>query len=577
MSNRVQLTPVRFSSALRDALTREPYTLSTLRADVLAGLTVAIVAIPLAMALAIASGVPPQYGLYSAIVGGFVAALVGGSRYSVSGPTAAFVVILAPITAKYGMAGLATAGLMAGVILFAFAVLRIGRLIEYVPEPVTVGFTSGIAVVIAVLQLNDFLGLGLTEMPEAFLGKIGVIAQAIPHSYWAVVLVGAVTLLVKILWPQERLLIPGYAPAIVVGTLLSLLLAQLGHPVDTIGSRFTFEVAGVTGHGIPQMLPHLSWPWALPGPNGEAFVLSWQSVRDLIPAAFSIAVLGAIESLLCAVVLDRSTRTHHHSNGELLGQGIANITTPFFGGVPVTAAIARSAANVSAGGRTPLAAAVHAVSVLIGVLILAPALSYIPMAAMAAVLLTVAWNMSEAKTAVSLLKRAPRPDKLVFIVCFSLTVVFDMVLAIAVGIALAAFLFMGDIARFTQTRDVTNEPRYVSPPLPADWRVYKIIGAMFFAAADRVLTQLLNETADGSNLIIYADGITLLDAGGTSAFERFFEECESRHIRVIITNMQAQTERALKASGIGARARAAVFTATLPEAIEMARTDTVAA
>ncbi|MDA3936983.1 MAG: C4-dicarboxylic acid transporter DauA [Actinomycetota bacterium] len=577
MPHRVQLTTVRVSSALRDALGSESYSPAALRSDVLAGLTVAIVAMPLAMALAIASGVPPQYGLYSAIIGGFVAALTGGSRYSVSGPTAAFVVILAPVTAQYGMAGLATAGLMAGVILVAFGVSKLGRLIEYVPEPVTVGFTSGIAVVIAVLQLNDFFGLGVSEMPESFLAKLATLARALPQAYWAVVLVGTVTLLVKVFWPQDRLVLPGYAPAILVGTLLSIVLAQLGHPIDTIGSRFTFEIAGVTGHGIPQMLPHLVWPWALPGPGGEAFVLSWSSIRDLLPAALSIAVLGAIESLLCAVVLDRSTNTRHHSNGELLGQGLANITTPFFGGVPVTAAIARSAANVSAGARTPLAAAIHSVSVLIGVLALAPLLAYIPMASMAAVLLTVAWNMSEAPTAVSLLERAPRADKLVFVVCFALTVIFDMVLAIGVGIALAAFLLMRDIARFTQVRDVSDNMGYVGTPLPADWRMVKIIGAMFFAAADRVLTQLLNETADGSNLIIYADGITLLDAGGTGAFERFFAQCESRHIRVILVSMQTQPERTLMTSGILRDAQPVELVPKLSDALALARADSAAA
>jgi len=571
MPRRAQLTTVRVASALRDVLGRESYSIATLRSDVFSGLTVAIVAMPLAMALAIASGAPPQYGLYSAIVGGFVAALAGGSRYSVSGPTAAFVVILAPVTARYGMAGLATAGLMAGVILVALGVGKLGRLIEYVPEPVTIGFTSGIAVVIAVLQIDDLLGLGVSDMPEAFLAKVQTLVVALPHLYWPVVLVATVTLLVKVFWPQERLVLPGYAPAIIAGTLVSIALAQSGYPVDTIGSRFTFEISGVVGHGIPQMLPHLAWPWALPGPNGEAFVLSLRTVRDLIPVAFSIAVLGAIESLLCAVVLDRSTHTRHHSNGELLGQGIANIITPFFGGVPATAAIARSSANVSAGGRTPIAAALHAVSILIGVLVLAPTLSYIPMASMAAILMTVAWGMSEAPTAISLVKRAPSADKLVFFVCFALTVVFDMVIAIGVGVVLAAFLFMRDIARFTQARDISDSPRYVGEPLPKGWHVEKIVGAMFFAAAERVLMQLLGEIADDSSLIIYADGITLLDSGGTGAFERFFAECDSRRIRVIVADLQPQPARTLRASGLLESTHAVELTSTLSEAITIAR------
>lgn len=571
MPHRAHLTTVRLASAVRDTLKQERYSVATLRADALAGLTVAIVAMPLAMALAIASGVPPQYGLYSAIVGGFVAALAGGSRFSVSGPTAAFVVVLAPITARYGMAGLATAGLMAGLILLALGVAKLGRLIEYVPEPVTLGFTSGIAVVIAVLQLNDLLGLGITEMPEAFLGKVGALLGALPNVSWPVVAVSATTLLVRVVWPQKRLVIPGYAPAIVAGTLVALVLAQLGHPVDTIGSRFTYEIGGVVGYGVPRVPPHFVWPWALPGPDGAPFVLSYDVLRALLPGAFSIAVLGAIESLLCAVVLDRSTGTRHHSNGELVGQGLANIAVPFFGGVPATAAIARSAANVKAGARTPFAAVFHAVTVLLGVLVLAPALSYIPMASMAAVLVTVAWNMSEAPKAVALVKRAPRADKLVFLVCFTLTVVFDMVIAIGVGVVLAAFLFMRDVARFTQVRDISDSPRYVGEALGPEWRVVKITGAMFFAAAERVLTQLLAETEDGASIIIYADGVTVLDAGGIGAFERFLAECKERRIRVIMADLQPQPARTLSSSTLGDGQDVLELVPTLTEAIAIAR------
>ncbi len=280
--------------------------------------------------------------------------------------------------------------------------------IEYVPEPVTVGFTSGIAVVIAVLQLNDLLGLGITEMPEGFLPKLGEIASSLPQVSWPTVVVSAVTLLVALAWPKRKLVIPGYAPAIVAGGLAAFALAYFGHPVDTIGSRFTYEIGSTVFHGVPRMPPSFVLPWELPGPQGGAFVLSYESVRDLLPAAVSIAMLGAIESLLCAVVLDRSTGTRHHSNGELLGQGLANIAAPFFGGVPSTAAIARSAANAKAGARTPLAAAIHSLFVLLGVLVLAPALAYTPMSSMAAVLIIVAWNMSEAPTAVALVQQGAR-------------------------------------------------------------------------------------------------------------------------------------------------------------------------
>lgn len=570
MPHRVHLTQVKLWSGLRDALHGARYSATTAQSDLLAGLTVAIVAMPLSMALAIASGVPPQYGLYSAIVGGLIAALAGGSRFSVTGPTAAFVVVLAPISARYGMAGLATAGLMAGAILVALGLAKMGRLIEYVPEPVTVGFTSGIALVIAVLQLNDLLGLRIAEMPEHFFGKVIALAGSISHISWPVVLISAVTLGVAVLWPKERLVIPGYAPAIVVGALLAVALARAGHPVDTIGSRFVFENGGSLGHGVPSMLPRLGLPWDLPGPQGGSFVLSLGTVRALLPSALTIAVLGAIESLLCAVVLDRSTRTRHHSNGELLGQGLANIAAPFFGGLPSTAALARSAANVKAGARTPIAAAAHSVFVLAGVVALAPALAYVPMASMAAILVTVAWNMSDSATAVTLLRRASNADRLVLVTCFALTVVFDMVVAIGAGIVLAAFLFMRDIARFTQVRDVTAS-RYIQEPLPATWRVVKITGAMFFAAAERVFSQLLEESEDGSTLVVYADGITLLDAGGLSALLRFADVCDSRGIRLVITDLQEQPARAIEAAELSDRHGRVEFAPSLAQALAHAR------
>lgn len=530
-----------------------------------------MVALPLAMALAIASGVPPQYGIFSAIVGGLAAALTGGSRFSVSGPTAAFVVVLAPITARYGLAGLAVAGFMAGMILLALGAMKMGRLIEYVPEPVTVGFTAGIAVVIAVLQLNDLLGLGLTGMPEGFLARVASIGTALPHAAWPALLVSAVTLGVAIAWPRERLVVPGYAPAIVAGTVAALVLARYGHPVETIGSRFTYEVAGTLLQGVARTPPQLVLPWALPAADGARFVLTLEALRGLTPAALSIAMLGAIESLLCAVVLDRATGTRHHSNGEMIGQGIANLVVPFFGGVPVTAAIARSAANVRAGARTPLAAALHSVFVLVGVLALAPALGLVPMSSMAAVLVLVAWNMSEARTAAALMRRAPRADRLVFLVCFGLTVVFDMVVAIGVGVVLAALLFMRDIARFTEVRDISTSERYVGEPLPQGWRVLKINGAMFFAAAERVLSQVLSETPDGSSLILYADGVTLLDAGGTSAFERFAAECHARRIRVIVADPPPQMAQVLDAGGLTSGEHRVEIAATLARAVASAR------
>lgn len=538
-------------SALLDQFSQGWYGSSGLRADLLAGLSVAMIAIPLAMALAIASGVPPQYGLNSAIVGGILAALFGGSRFSISGPTAAFVVLLAPISARYGMAGLATAGLMAGLILVGFALCRLGRLIEYVPESVSLGFTMGIAIVIALLQVNDLLGLGISHVPEHFPARIEALVSAFPHVNPASLSVGGLTLIIALLWPQKRWIIPGYLPAIVAGTLLSLWLAHHGHAIETIGSRFTYPFHGTLGHGVPSIPPQIHLPWTLPGQDGKPFPLNLRTVRELLPAAFTIAILGTIESLLCAVILDRTTRTRHHSNGELLGQGIANLITPFFGGIPVTAALARSAAAVAAGGRSPLSGVFHSLFILLAVLVFAPLFSSIPMATMAGLLMVVAWNMSEAAQALHLVRTSTHTDRLVFLLCVGLTVTFDMVIAIGVGCVLATMLLLRDLARFTQVRDISTSRHYSQEPLPPGWRMVKITGAMFFAAAENVLRDLLDSTDANSNLILYADGITVFDAGAASAFHRFLLECTNqRSIRVIVTDLQPQVRKVFDEAGL---------------------------
>ncbi|HEX5792727.1 MAG TPA: C4-dicarboxylic acid transporter DauA, partial [Rheinheimera sp.] len=422
MSDRSHLFSLRLGHALRDVLA-EGYDLNKLSKDLLAGITVGIIAIPLAMALAIASGVAPQYGLYTAIIAGFVIALTGGARYSISGPTAAFVVILYPVALKYGLSGLLMATVLSGFMLLLMAMFRLGRLIEYIPESVTLGFTAGIAVVIATLQIKDFFGLAIGDMPEHYVGKITVLAQHLPQFSLPALLVAAVTLAVMLLWPKLKSPVPAHLPALFIGTLLALLLLSVGFELDTIGSRFSYTMPdGSSGNGIPPYLPYFDWPWLRPGPDGAVLAFSWQLVKDLLAAAFAMAMLGAIESLLCAVVLDGMSGRRHSANSELFGQGLGNIITPFFGGITATAALARSSANFKAGAQSPVAAMVHAVVVLLGLVLLAKLLSYVPMAALAALLIMVAWNMSEAPKAVHLLKTAPRSDIWVFITCFSLTV-----------------------------------------------------------------------------------------------------------------------------------------------------------
>lgn len=460
------------------------------------------------MALAIASGVPPQYGLYTAAIAGIVIAVSGGSRYSVSGPTAAFVVILFPVSQQFGLSGLLIATMLSGVFLLIMGLARLGRLIEYIPLSVTLGFTSGIAITIATMQVKDFFGLQLAEVPENYIGKVNALLHALPTLDYGDTLIGVVTLVVLLLWPKLGLRIPGHLPALLAGTAVMTILAQFDHQVATIGSRFSFELAdGSQGQGIPPILPQWLLPWHLPAGDGKPTELSWQLLSALLPAAFSMAMLGAIESLLCAVVLDGMTGKKHHSNAELIGQGAGNIIAPFFGGITATAAIARSAANVRAGATSPVSAIIHSLMVLLSLLMLAPWLSYLPLAAMASLLLLVAWNMSEAHKVVYLLRRAPKDDILVMLLCMSLTVLFDMVIAITVGIVLASLLFMRRIARMTRLSELSAEDGRL---------VLRVNGPLFFAAAERVFNDLLVRGENYHTIVLQWDAVPVLDAGGST-------------------------------------------------------------
>lgn len=542
MPHRAHLFSLRIAHALREACLMEPYGAKRLQRDLLAGITVGIIAIPLAMALAIASGVPPQYGLYTAIVAGFLIPLLGGSRFSISGPTAAFVVILFPVAQQYGLGGLLVASLMAGAIMVAMALLRLGRLIEYIPEAVTLGFTAGIAVVIATLQIKDFLGLQL-ELPAHYLEKVVLLFQHAAQIDWPSFAVALITLLVMLLWPLLKWPVPPHLPAIIVGSLLAFFFNQQGWNVETIGSRFSYTLAnGITGFGIPPQLPELIWPWEQPGVNGEAIHWNSRVLQDLLSAAFAIAMLGAIESLLCAVVLDGMTGKRHSANSELMGQGIANMVTPFFGGITATAALARSAASVKAGAESPVAGMVHALVVLLGLVALAPLLAYLPMPAMAALLVMVAWGMSEAHKAVHLLKTAPRGDVWVFITCCLLTIVFDMVIAITAGIVLAALLFMKEIAAMTHIDDHTQDHQHL---LPENWRVFSINGPLFFAAADRVFGELATLCTDKQHIILSFRDVSVLDAGGLSALNKLIDKCHHNHTELILTDIPMQVQNRL--------------------------------
>lgn len=542
--------------------------------DLLAGLTVGIIAIPLAMALAIASGVAPQYGLYTAMIAGFVIALSGGSRFSVSGPTAAFVVILYPIAQAYGLAGLLLASVMAGGLLIVMAYMRLGRFIEYIPEAVTLGFTGGIAVVIATLQVKDFFGLSLTTMPEHYLQKLLALGTALAHVHWPSFAVAAFTFLILLSWRYLKTPVPAHLPALILGSSLALVLNHYGLTVDTIASRFSYLLSdGTEGAGIPPYLPSFAWPWLRPGPDGQPLVLSWKLLSDLLPSAFAIAMLGAIESLLCAVVLDGMTGKRHSANSELLGQGLGNIIAPFFGGIVATAAIARSAANVKAGAQSPVAAMIHALVVLAGLVLLAPLLAYLPMPAMAALLVVVAWNMSEAPKSLHLLKTAPRGDILVFLSCFSLTILFDMVIAITAGILLAAMLFVKEIAQMTKVTDVSADKRFVDGELPEGWRVFKISGPLFFAAADRIFGELALISANAQGVILSLEEVPLLDAGGLSALSKLIEKYRQEKTQIIISDLQFQPLKTLARAKVRPIDGVSRFFPSVHEAVQAIATD----
>ena len=553
--------------ALIDACWKEKYTSSRFVRDLIAGITVGIIAIPLAMALAIGSGVPPQYGLYTSAVAGIVIALTGGSRFSVSGPTAAFVVILYPVAQQFGVGGLLMATLISGFFLVAMGMARLGRLIEYIPPSVTLGFTGGIAIVIATLQIKDFFGLHVPEMPETYVGKVQALAHALPSWQWGDTLVGVATLAVLLLWPRLRLPVPGHLPAVLVGVGLAFGLHQFGVDVATIGSKFSYTLAdGTQGMGIPPIAPTLVMPWALPGPDGAPVVWDLAAIERLLPAAFSMAMLGAIESLLCAVVLDGMTGRKHSSNGELVGQGLGNILAPFFGGITATAAIARSAANVRAGATSPISGIVHALVVLAAILVLAPWLSWLPLSAMAALLLLVAWNMSEAHKVVDLVRRAPRSDVLVLLVCLSLTVIFDMVIAITFGVILASLLFMREIAKMTRLHNLAEHGRYASE-VPAQTLLYKINGPLFFAAAERVFEELLAQVGEHKALILQMEAVSILDAGGLSAFQQFAKRMAKSGVQLKVAELQFQPLKTLARAKVRPVPGELEFYGSLEEAI----------
>lgn len=562
----------RIPAAAMRAVLREGYGSTDLKADLLAGLVVGVVAIPLAMALAVAVGAPPQHGLYTAIVAGFLTAALGGSRTNVAGPTAAFVVILAPIHAKFGMQGLLVSGLLGGLMLMAMGMLRVGRFIEFIPHPVVTGFTAGIALVIATLQVQGFFGLEIAGRPEHFHDRLEAMWAARGTASRDEFVIGAGTLALLLLVPRLTRRVPAPLIALPVAAAAVLLFERLvpGYHVATIGSQFSSTVHGIDIPGIPHLPPQPILPWAAPGPAGAATPLTFHTIRELMPGAFAVAMLGAIESLLSAVVADGMAHTRHDPDAELLALGTANVVTPFFGGIPATGAIARTATSIRSGARSPVAAMTHAVVVLGAVVALAPLLGHLPMAALAALLLLVAWNMSEVRHFGHILRVAPRSDVAVLLTCFLMTVTFDMVIGVAVGLTLAAFMFMNRMAQVTRVRLAETYHPHLKLALPAGVVAYEISGPLFFGAAEKAM-RALTTIADRSKAVIFVmNEVHAMDATGLVAFESALLALKRRNCRAVLSRVQPQPMRLLRRAGFHRRPDL-VFAFSPREAVAAAR------
>lgn len=513
--------------------TLRTYTRDDFFADLVAGLTVGIVALPLAMAFAIASGVTPAAGIFTAVIAGFLISGFGGTRVCIGGPTGAFVVILYGIWAKHGPQGLTICTIMAGVMLLVMGAARLGTMIKFIPYPVTMGFTSGIAVLIFSTQIKDFFGLQVEKLPSEFIEKMKVLAEHFGTIQWPTVALAAGSFLVIYLWPkawQRR--VPGSIIALVAGTAV-VALFQL--PMETIGKRFG---------GIPQGLPSPAFP-----------VIAWDNLPNLFQPAFTIALLAAIESLLCAVVADGMVDDRHDSNQELMAQGLANIVSPLFGGIAATSAIARTATNIKSGARSPVAGIIHAVTLLAILLVAAPLAKYIPLAVLSAVLVNVALHMGEWHN-FARLPKWPKSDATVFLTAFALTVVIDLTVAVEIGMVLAAILF---IKRLSETSQITavdestdtegSHHSLVGKEIPAGVMVYRIFGAFFFGAADKLESALKRLKEEPEVLILRMRKVVAMDATGLNALEDLFERLQGKGKHMVLSAPHTQPLLVMEKAG----------------------------
>lgn len=508
------------------------YTKKQLIKDIISGIIVAIIALPLSIALAIASGVGPEQGLYTAIIAGFFISFFGGSRVQIGGPTAAFVVIIYGIVASYGTDGLIVATILAGIILVIMGICRFGSLIKYIPYTITTGFTCGIAVTLFIGQLKDFFGMDIASVPSEFLDKVIVYAKNISTINLTATLIGLLAVAIMLLWTKVTDKIPGSLVAIVVTTAIAY-FAKL--PVNTIGSVYGKLNSAFPSFHVPSITMNL--------------------IQQMISPAFTIAVLAAIESLLSAVVSDGMIGDTHKSNAELIGQGLGNIFSGFFGGIPATGAIARTAANVRNGGRTPIAGIAHCITLTIILLVLMPLAALIPMTTLAAVLLVVAANMADWSSFFRLCKNAPKSDIIVLVATFFLTEFFDLVVAIEIGVVLAALLFMKRMAetadikawKYTDSPDITTGEAEKLREIPHSISVFEICGPMFFAAADQLLG--INSDHRTKAVVIRMRSVPAIDASAMKCLHELAERAKKKNIHLIFSHVNEQPMKVMKKDG----------------------------
>ena len=510
------------------------YSGSQLVKDIVAGIIVAIIALPLSIALAIASGVGPEAGIYTAIVAGFIVSFLGGSRVQIAGPTAAFATIVAGIVLKDGKEGLIIATIMAGILLIIMGICRFGSLLKYIPDPITTGFTAGIAVTLFIGQIKDFTGIVYQngEKPIETAEKVMALINNATTINWQGVLIGVIALAILIVWPMIFKKIPGSFIAVIV----TAAIVEIFHwDVNTIGKQFENIQAG-----LPQLTVSFS-------------MFSFETIRGQLTNAITIAFLAGVESLLSAVVADSMIGSKHRPNAELVAQGVGNIASACFGGIPATGAIARTAANIKNGGKTPVAGMVHSVTLLLVVVFLMPYAKLIPMPCIAAILFQVAYNMSGWRRFVKLVKSSPKSDIVVLIITFALTVIFDLVVAIEVGVLLAAVLFMKRMSEVTQVEgwknfDPENDPDSIDlRELPKDTLVYEINGPMFFATAGKILQ--ISPKEGTKALVLRMRSVSTIDATAMKNLEILYDDCKARGVQLIMSHVNEQPMKVIQKAG----------------------------